>query len=106
MTSIGSLRDEINIYRKQHISDGMGGWDEREFLLMPAFARIEAPRSKSGVIAQKDTEIRSHEVLIRYSTKPKMGDIVEFLGNRLIIQAIRHDAKRRWMYLDCVPEVV
>ncbi|MFA7112206.1 MAG: head-tail adaptor protein [Sphaerochaeta sp.] len=105
MTSIGELRDKVKIYRKEQTEDGMGGWEEHEILVMTAFARVEAPRSKSGVIAQKDTEIRSHEVLIRYSLGPKMGDIVEFLGQRLVVQAVRYDARRRWMYLDCVPEV-
>lgn len=105
MTEIGELRDKIKIYRKKRTSDGMGGWKEEEELIMTPFARVEAPRSKSGVIAQKDTEIRSHEVLIRYSLGPKMGDIVEFLGQRLVVQAVRYDARRRWMYLDCVPEV-
>ena len=105
MTEIGELRDKIKIYRKKRTSDGMGGWKEEEELIMTPFARVEAPRSKSGVIAQKDAEIRSHEILIRYSSEIKMGDIVDFLGEKLVVQAIRFDAKRKWTYLDCVPEL-
>jgi len=105
MTEIGELRDKIKIYRKNKNPDGMGGWTEEEELVFTPFARVEAPRSKSGVIAQKDVEIRSHEILIRYCPEIKMGDIVDFLGNRLVVQAIRFDAKRKWMYLDCIPEM-
>lgn len=103
---IGELRDEILILRKKRISDGMGGFTYVEEPVLNAWARVEAPRSKTGVIAQQDTELRTHEITIRFSSGPKIGDIVEFLGDRLVIKAIRHDRRRKWMFLDCEPEVV
>jgi hypothetical protein len=42
---------------------------------------------------------------MRFSDVPKIGDVVEFMGTRLVVQAVRHDARRRWSYLDCEPEV-
>jgi SPP1 family predicted phage head-tail adaptor len=102
---IGELRDEILILRKEFIPDGMGGHTEVEAPLINAWARVEAPRSKTGVIAQQDTEIRTHEITLRYVTEPEVGDVVEFLDERLVVQAVRHDRRRRWLYLDCVPEV-
>lgn len=103
---IGELRDEILILRKERTPDGMGGYTEVESLLINAWARVEVPRSKTGVIAQQNTEIRTHEITIRFSDVPQIGDVVEFLGTRLVIQAVRHDARRRWSFLDCEPEVV
>jgi len=31
---------------------------------------------------------------------------VKFYDMRLVVKAIRHDSKRRWMFLDCEPEVI
>jgi len=42
---------------------------------------------------------------MRYNDAVKIGDIVKFYDTRLVVKAIRHDGKRRWMYLDCEPEV-
>lgn len=103
---IGDLRDQILIKRAEWSEDGMGGWTETEETKLTVWARVEVPRSKTGVIAQQDTELRTHEITIRFSSGPKIGDIVEFLGDRLVIKAIRHDRRRKWMFLDCEPEVV
>jgi len=103
---IGDLRDQIVIKRAEWSEDGMGGWTETETTKLTTWARVEVPRSKTGVIAQQNTEIRTHEITIRFSDVPKIGDVVEFLGTRLVVQAVRHDVRRRWSYLDCEPEVV
>ena len=103
---IGDLRDQITIKRAEWSEDGMGGWTETEETKLTVWARVEVPRSKTGVIAQQDAEIRTHEVTMRYSDVPQIGDIVEFLSSRLVVQAVRHDARRRWSFLDCEPEVV
>ena len=106
MTYIGELRDKISIIRKMKTSDGMGGWGVTESVIISPWAKVEAPKSKTGIIAQKDTEIRTHQITIRYHDGIMIGDIVSFFGTRLIVKAIRHDRLRRWMYLDCEPEVV
>jgi len=105
MTYIGELRDKISIIRKMKTSDGMGGWGVTESVIISPWAKVEAPKSKTGIIAQKDTEIRTHQVTMRYNDAVKIGDIVKFYDTRLVVKAIRHDGKRRWMYLDCEPEV-
>ena len=105
MTQIGELRDQIFIIRKTQTSDGMGGWTTTERTILSPWARIEAPKSKTGVIAQKDTEIRTHQITIRYYDGVRIGDIVSFFGTRLVVKAIRHDRLRSCMYLDCEPEV-
>jgi SPP1 family predicted phage head-tail adaptor len=106
MTQIGELRDQISIIRKTQTSDGMGGWTITEKTILSPWAMVEAPKSKTGIIAQKDTEIRTHQITIRYYDGVQIGDIVSFFGTRLVVKAIRHDQFRRWMYLDCEPEVV
>ena len=106
MTQIGELRDQIFIIRKTKTTDDMGGWTFTEKTIATLWARVEAPKSKTGIIAQKDTEIRTHQITIRYHDVIMIGDIVSFFGTRLIVKAIRHDRLRRWMYLDCEPEVL
>lgn len=106
MTHIGELRDKISILRKIKTGDGMGGWSVTESVIISPWAKVEAPKSKTGIIAQKDTEIRTHQVTMRYNCMVEAGDIVRFFDARLVVLAIRHDSKRRWMFLDCEPEVV
>lgn len=106
MTYIGELRDQISIIRKTKTSDGMGGWSVTESVIVSPWAKVEAPKSKTGIIAQKDTEIRTHQVTMRYNDAVETGDIVKFYDMRLVVKAIRHDSKRRWMFLDCEPEVI
>jgi SPP1 family predicted phage head-tail adaptor len=103
---IGDLRDQIVVKRAELTSDGMGGYTEAEKTKLTAWARVDVPRSKTGVIAQQDTEIRTHEITIRYSDIPQIGDIVEVFSDRLVVMAVRHDPLRKWSFLDCEPEVV
>ncbi len=101
----GDLRDRIEVVRKTRTTDGMGGWSETESTLLTVWAQVLTPRSKTGVVAQQDAEIRTHEIAIRYSALPAINDIVKFLNDRLEVKGVRHDAKRKWTFLDCVPEV-
>lgn len=101
----GDLRDRIEVVRKTRTTDGMGGWSESESTLLTVWAQVLTPRSKTGVVAQQDAEIRTHEIAIRYSALPAINDIVKHLGDRLEVKGVRYDAKRKWTFLDCVPEV-
>ena len=101
----GDLRDRIEVARKTRTTDGMGGWSETESTLLTVWAQVLTPRSKTGVVAQQDAEIRTHEVAIRYSAIPAINDIVKHLGDRLEVKGVRYDVKRQWTFLDCVPEV-
>jgi len=101
----GDLRDRIEVVRKTRTTDGMGGWSESESTLLTVWAQVLTPRSKTGVVAQQDAEIRTHEVAIRYSALPAINDIVKHLSDRLEVKGVRYDTKRQWTFLDCVPEV-
>ena len=101
----GDLRDRIEVVRKTRTTDGMGGWSESESTLLTVWAQVLTPRSKTGVVAQQDAEIRTHEVAIRYSALPAINDIVKHLGDRLEVKGVRYDSKKQWTFLDCVPEV-
>ncbi len=101
----GDLRDRIEVVRKTRTTDGMGGWSETESTLLTVWAQVLTPRSKTGVVAHQDAEIRTHEIAIRYSALPAINDIVKHLGDRLEVKGVRYDAKRQWTFLDCVPEV-
>ena len=101
----GELRNRIEVVRKSRTTDGMGGWSETESTLLTVWAQVLTPRSKTGVVAQQDAEIRTHEIAIRYSALPAINDIVKHLGDRLEVKGVRYDTKRQWTFLDCVPEV-
>ena len=101
----GELRNRIEVVRKTRTTDGMGGCSETESTLLTVWAQVLTPRSKTGVVAQQDAEIRTHEIANRYSALPAINDIVKHLGDRLEVKGVRHDAKRKWTFLDCVPEV-
>lgn len=101
----GDLRDRIEVVRKTRTTDGMGGWSESESTLLTVWAQVLTPRSKTGVVAQQDAEIRTHEIAIRYSALPAINDIVKHLGDRMEVKGVRYDSKRQWTFLDCVPEV-
>ena len=80
--------------RKSRTTDGMGGWSETESTLLTVWAQVLTPRSKTGVVAQQDAEIRTHEIAIRYSALPAINDIVKHLGDRLEVKGVRYDAKK------------
>ena len=106
MIAAGDLRDRVDLLRKERVPDGMGGWDLHEAPLVSVWARVETPDSKTGVVAQKDVELRTHEITLRYTAEPKIKDVAVFRSLRLEVKGVRHDSRRKWTFLDCVPEVV
>ena len=104
----GDLRERIEVRRFSGVPDEMGGASGSEALVMMTWARVRVPSAKDGVVAMKDAELRTHEILIRMpcvAWLPRLGDVVVWNGARLIVKATRPTDRGDGLFLDCVTEV-
>lgn len=106
---IGELRDYLSIKRKDRQSDGMGGYASTDKAVISAWCRVLSQgrpgASKVSDIADKDSEIRLYEVAMRYTHLVEINDYFFFEGKTYRVVGIRHDARRRFTFLDCEAEV-
>lgn len=100
---IGELRERVTILRESKTRDAIGGNAVTEATVMTAWAKVEVPKSTDGVLAMSDTEVRTHEVTLRYSDVPQLGDIVVWRGWRLRVKNVRPELPR-WCVLECVSD--
>lgn len=104
----GDLRERIDIFRKVRTPDGMGGHEEAEVALLSVFAQVRVPAARDGVVAMRDVELRTHEILVRRplpETTPVIGDVVLWRGVRLLIRTTRPTDRCDGLFLECVSEV-
>lgn len=104
----GELRHRIAVYRASRTPDGMGGWIETETLLLECYAAVAVPSARDGVVAMRDAELRTHEILMRRpppAQMPKIGDVAMWRGARLRVRATRETPGGEGLYLDCMSEV-
>ena len=101
----GKLREHITISRLTTADDGMGGSTTAQSNILTCWAEIKTPKSRDGIIAGKDLDIRTHEVTMRReSVEPLRGDIVTWGTKKLKIGAVRED--RAFYFLDCIRQEV
>lgn len=100
----GYLRDRVTISCKEYTLDNMGGRIvDKETIIGTFFAQVNCTQARDNVIADQSRDLRTHEVILRQGTAiVKLGDIVTWQGNRLIVKATRPVA--HWLILDCVTE--
>lgn len=104
----GELRDRILVKREERVSDGQGGSTKTQNVLMSCWARVKPIAAKDAVIAMKDVDFRTHEILIRIpgpDRMPSIHDLVIWQSYTLRIKATRPGADRGSLFLDCVTEV-
>ena len=104
----GDLRERIEVLRFSGVPDEMGGTSGAEALVMMTWARVRVPSAKDDVVAMKDAELRTHEILIRMpcvAWLPRLGDVVIWNTVRLIVKATRPTDRGDGLLLDCVTEV-
>lgn len=99
---IGEMRERIEIRRKALSPDGMGGQVETESLVGILWAKVAVPRSRDGIVAMREAEIRTHEITVRSYADVRMNDVVAWNGERLLVRSLRPD--RECIVFDCVPE--
>jgi head-tail adaptor len=99
---IGDLRERIEIRRKELAPDGMGGHTETETVVGVLWAKVTVPRSRDGIVAMRDAEIRTHEITVRSYADVRMNDIAVWKGERLLVRSLRPE--RECIVFDCVPE--
>lgn len=101
---IGRLRERVTIKRGVPTRDPLGGNTVVETDLMDVWASVEVPRSRDGIVAMSETEIRTHEIVIRFSDTPAMNDVVVWGTTRLLVRNLRPLEDKRWLVLECVPD--
>ncbi len=98
------MREQIVVKGLTQSSDGMGGYTTVEATILTCFAKVEVPRSKSGIVSMADAEIRTHVFTTRYNSSVNIGHYVVYDGGNYPIRGITHDGRKRFMSLECVPE--
>ena len=103
-TGIGELRYRVTISRLKFTSDGMGGSIRTSETIGTVWAKVTVPSSATGMIADANTETRSHFVRIRQNATTlgvDINDIVTWRGWNLRVKGVRPDGQE-WIDLDCV----
>lgn len=103
MSTIGDLRDRIDVFKVVRTSDGMGGWTVSDELVCSVWASVRVPASRDGTIADATAEVRSHSVRVRQSAetlKVQIDNIIVWRDWRLVVKAVRPD-KYQWIDFDC-----
>lgn len=99
----GVLNQKITISRNVATNDGMGGSTTALSAILTCWARVGAPKSRDGLIAGADLDIRTHEVTIRReNVEPARGDVVTWRSKTLKVKNVREDVA--YYSLDCVLE--
>lgn len=103
MSTIGELRDRIDIVKEVRTADGMGGWTVSDELVCSVWANVIVPASRDGTIADATAEVRSHAVRVRQSAetlKVQIDNIIVWRDWRLVVKNAR-PYKYQWIDFDC-----
>lgn len=69
MPGAGSLRDRINILRRSKVSNGRGGFVDKEIEIATDIpAQIEVKRGSEQFQAQRLSGVTPHEIVVRHDT--------------------------------------
>lgn len=104
----GELNQRITISREEHVSDGQGGSTTTKKTVLSCWGRVKVLSAKDAVVAMKDVDLRTHEILIRYpdgNHMPAINDLVEWRTSLLRIRATRPGSDDASLFIDCVTEV-
>ena len=101
----GRLRERIELRRTAETPDGAGGFEEIEAPLFSAWAAVAVPKSKEGIVAGQNLELRTHEVILRPqrdpAKTPRKNDVVLWRGERLRVAMVRPAVTDDSVTLDC-----
>lgn len=102
-TTIGDLRDQVTVGRITRTSDGMGGYTDISTTQGTFWAQVTSPGSRDGILADADTEVRTHIVRVRQNTTTfalQINDTVLWRGVTLEVKGVR-PLGVTWVDLDC-----
>lgn len=102
----GEFRDIVDIKTKSYTADGLGGFTSTETTKIHCHAIVKVKKSKDGVVAGRDLEIRTHEVVIRLSQayEPKKEDVVVWRNKALRVLTVIPDYTEMVCVLECINE--
>lgn len=100
MPPIGSLRDRVQLWRKDMSAEAEGGHGVSHTMLASVWARVRALSGRFGSEADGRTAGISHSVVMRFRANIGVGDRIIYRGVALeIISA--EDLNGRRAYLSC-----
>lgn len=98
--SIGTMRDRVQLLRKDMSAEAEGGHSVSYVPLATVWARVRSLSGRAGGEADSRTARISHSVVMRFRTDLNAGDRVIFRGTALeVISA--EDLNGRRAYLSC-----
>ncbi len=105
--SIGELTERVVVKRlSRGTADGQGGYGrDTETTQLTVWAKVFVVASSIQREAGSKREDRTHDVTIRYSTTPLIGDKVTWGSVDLRVLGIVH-LRKDWTVLECAPWVV
>jgi len=96
MMKAGELREKLAFYRSAKTSNGSGGFDWNDALLLRTYAKVVEERSAPVVVAnQENAQNQVHfEIRYRPDVPIKMDDKMVWRGNEFIVNNIKVDPLR------------
>jgi SPP1 family predicted phage head-tail adaptor len=98
--ALGSLRDRVQIRRRDVVDDGQGGSVTTYFPLATVWARVRQLSSRQGQAADGRVSAITHSVVLRHRTDIGPGDRLVYLGRNLDVVGA-DDLNGRRAYLSC-----
>lgn len=104
---IGELTERVAIKRiSRGTADGQGGYGaDTETTQLTVWARVYVVGSSVQEKAGSKREARTHDITIRYSPTPLIGDKVTWGSTDLRVVGLVPLGKR-WLVMECAPWVV
>ena len=108
------MNKRLTFYKAKNVSNGAGGytedWSKKEGFeeVHKCWGRVITPfkvKSSDFVEAMQEKSVVSHEVRIRYTSKIKTDQYIDYNGKKLkIIDAVNHREENKWLLISCIED--
>ena len=100
--AIGDLDQRITVQSNSDTRNSIGERITSWVTALECWANVETLKADEKVVGDSERNVVTHNVIIRYSTVPKMKNRVIWKGYTLEIQNITPlDKYQEWMMLEC-----
>ena len=104
---IGSLRDRVQLQRKDMSADLVGGHATSFTPLATVWARVKSLRGRERREADGRSTIVSHTVVMRYRADLNAGDQIAYRGRILeVLSAADLNGRRAYLSCSCAEKTV
>ena len=104
---LGSLRDRVQVRRRDMTDDGQGGSATTYFPLATVWARVRTLSARSGQSGDGRTSSITHSVVLRFRSDISPGDRLVFSGRNLdVVSADDLNGHRAYLSCTCIEQAV